>query len=317
MGRTPVKIGILGWDHGVMGAVGPFGEYDPEGPVLIEYGRRRGHEMSLFTLEEVTYVPGERGMDVLLGGENGGSFDAIISRAKLYGDDWQDGGSEWRDRVERLAMVSAIPGLHVFDPVDVWTTAYSKSLMLQKLAKAGLPVPPCRSATTLAEVATALELWDDIIVKPSYGGRSKGVERITDISAQQAVIEELLAGYGTMLCMPFYPTRYGEYRVHVAGDVVAGCALKLPGPGEWKMRGSTGSSFEPIDPSDELRDLALRATRTIGLTLSGLDILPTETGYVILEVNCTPGFLNSLGDEIHRITMDAIYDWVEKRVAEG
>ncbi|HEY3608109.1 MAG TPA: hypothetical protein VGL06_11445, partial [Pseudonocardiaceae bacterium] len=118
------------------------------------------------------------------------------------------------------------------------------------------------------------------------------------------------------LCMPYYPTKYGEYRVIVAGELVPGCTLKLPAVGDWRPESARGASFERVDPPPELVDLALRATRTIGLTLAGLDVVPTATGYVILEVNSNNGGLNALGEEIHRATMDAIYDWVEKRVTE-
>lgn len=300
-----MKVGILGWDHGVMGPDGPRGEYDPDGPALVEHGRRRGHDTTLFTLEEVSYVPGRQGMDVLLAGQPATSFDAIISRAKLYGDDW-------RDRVERLTMVSGVPGIRMFDPVDVWTTTYSKFLMLQRLARAGVPVAPCRSATTLGEVEAAFDEWQDVIIKPSYGYRSKGVERITDLTAQKAQIEDLLAGWGTMLCIPFYPTQYGEYRITVAGETVPLCLLKLPPLGQWRHRVSEGASYERIEPPSELRDIALRAARAMGITLASLDVLPTETGYVVLEINCIPGFLHMYGAETHRAILDGAYEWVER-----
>jgi ribosomal protein S6--L-glutamate ligase len=310
-----VKIGILGWDDGVLGPETPGGEYDPDGPVLVEHGRRRGHETTLFTLENVTYVPGGRGMDVVLGGHPGSSFDAIISRAKLFGDDWRDRGLDWRDRVERLTMVSEIPGLHMFDSAEVWQQAYSKFLTMQKLAQAGLPVPPCRSATTPSEVELACQEWEDVIIKPSYGYRGKGVTRITDFSAQEAEIQDRLDEYGTMVCIPYYPTQWGEYRVMVAGEAVPEVSLKLPAVGQWRPHVSLGGSFERIDPPPGLAELALRAARVMGLTMTGLDILPTGNGFVILEANSVTGGLNVFGEETHRAIMDGVYDWVEKRVA--
>jgi ribosomal protein S6--L-glutamate ligase len=248
-------------------------------------------------------------MDVILGGEPGQSFDAIISRAKLGGDDW-------RGRVERLSMVSSIPGVRMFDPVQVWTNTSSKFLTTQRLAQAGLPVPATCSVSTLDEVRAAAEKWDDIIIKPSYGYRSKGLARVRDFDAQTAEIEPLLATYGTMLCMPFYPTQYGEYRVHVAGETVPIAIMKLPAAGDWRNRGEFGSSFERIDPPAELRELALRAARAMGLTLTSLDIMPTDDGYVILELNSIPGFLGYYGEQPHMATMNGVYDWVEKRLAE-
>jgi len=303
-----LKIGILGWDHGIMGADGPFGEYDPDGPALVRHGRLRGHEMTLCTLEEISYVPDETGIDVMFGAEQARSFDAIISRAKLYGDDW-------RDRVERLTMLSKVPGVAMFDPVEVWTTGYSKFLMAQRLAAAGLPVPPCRSATTPEQVRAAVRQWGDVIVKPSYGRRSVDVERITDCEAEADMVAGLLRTHGTLLCQPFYPTWHGEYRLQVAGELVPSCMYKLPGLGEWHLN-APGASYERCDPPPELAELGLRAARTLGITLGALDVLPVDGGYVILEVNPIPAFLGFLGEDVHRATFDGVYDWVEKHAEE-
>lgn len=310
-----MKIGILGWDDGVLGPDTPGGEYDPDGPVLVEHGRRRGHETALFTLEDVTYVPGEQGMEVMLGKHSSRSFDAIISRAKLFGDDWRDRGLDWRDRVERLTMVSETPGLHMFDPAEVWQCSYSKFLTMRKLALAGLPVPPCRSATTPSDVEIACHEWDDVIIKPSYGYRGKGVTRITDFSGQKSEIQDLLDEHGTLVCVPYYSTQWGEYRVIVAGETVPEVSLKLPAAGQWRPHVKLGGSFELIDPPPGLEELALRAARVMGLTLTGLDILPAADGFVILEANPVTGGLSVFGEEIHHAILDGVYDWVEKRAA--
>ncbi|MCG3039817.1 ATP-grasp domain-containing protein [Streptomyces sp. S1A] len=296
-----MKIGLLGWDYSGI---------DPDGTSLVEYGRERGHDTSFFTLEEIAYHPGPEGVELTLKGEPAASFDAVINRSKLYGDDW-------RDRVERLAMLSNVPGPMLFDPVDVWLTGYSKFLMAQKLAAAGLPVPPVRSAASLADVETAFEEWGDIILKPSYGYRGQDVERIRDFGSQKEVAEDLLARFSTVLCQPYYPTEGGEYRISVAGDTTPINMLKLPPAGSWRCKTLEGASFERIDAPDELVDLSVRATRVLGMTLSGLDVLPHEGGYMILEVNPVPGFLSVLGAEQHRQVLAGVYDWVERKVQEG
>lgn len=295
-----MKIGILAWDYtGV----------DPDGPNLAEFGRERGHETSLFTLKEIDYLPGDHGPDLLLKGEPASSFDAVISRARLHGDDWQD-------RVERLSMLSHALGERLFDSADVWHHTYSKFLMNQKLAQAGFPVPPVRSATSLEEVAAACDQWGSVILKPSYGYGGRDVERITDVEADRAVAEGLLDTYETLMCQPYYPTQYGEYRITVAGDVAPMNILKLPPVGSWRCKTLEGASFERLDAPEDLIDLSFRATRHMGLTLSGLDVLPDPAGgWVIIEVNMVPGWLHMLGREQHRATLGGVYDWVEKKVA--
>jgi ribosomal protein S6--L-glutamate ligase len=305
-----MKIGILGWDHG---------RWDRAAPSLLAHGRERGHEMSLCTLEEVRYVPGQHGPTVLLGDQDATSFDAVISRANLIGDGWASDqlhdSTQWRDRVERITMVDRVLGPRLFDPIDVRLTGASKFLMAQRLAEGGFPVPPFCSVSTVEDVDAALADWGDVIVKPSYGLRGIDVERVTDLSAQRAVVDDLLARYGTLICQPFYPTQFGEFRITVAGEVTPINMLKLPPVGSWRCKTLEGASFERFDAPDDLIDLAVRATRHLGMTLSGLDVLPVPDGYMILEVNPVPGFLDIFGERAHQESLAGIFDWVEKQLS--
>ncbi|MEU9094486.1 RimK family alpha-L-glutamate ligase [Streptomyces sp. NPDC087901] len=294
-----MRIGLLGWDYSGI---------DPDGHHLVEYGRERGHETSFFTLEDMAYRPGPSGPTLTLRGEPAESFQAIINRCKLYGDDWQD-------RVERLSMLSNVPGVRLFDPADVWVTGYSKFLMAQRLAAAGLPVPQVRSVASLADVEAACAEWGPVILKPSFGYRGIDVERVVDPIAGKETAEDLLSRFPTLVCQPYLPTEGGEYRIVVAGDATPLNVLKLPAAGSWRCKTVEGASYERFDAPDELIDLSLRATRAMGMTLAGLDILPTADGYVILEVNPIPGFLALMGREQHRQVLGGVYDWVEESVA--
>jgi ribosomal protein S6--L-glutamate ligase len=292
-----MKVGVLTWDNTGL---------DPDGPALAEHGRARGHELSLFALEDVRYVPrAAGGFDLSLAGEPAESFDAIISRAKLYGDDWQD-------RVERLTLLSNIPGVRLHAPADAWVRGYSKLQCTQRLAAGGIPVPPTRSATTMEDIEIAHQEWGAIIVKPSFQFSGTDVERITDLAAQKDLAEDLLSRYRTLACMPYFPTEYGEYRLTVAGDTSCVTTFKLPPVGVWRCKTLEGATFERVDAPAELEDMAFRAVRLMGLTLAGVDALPTEDGYLILEVNPVPGMLDMLGEEARQETLAAVYDWVEK-----
>jgi glutathione synthase/RimK-type ligase-like ATP-grasp enzyme len=292
-----VKIGVLAWDHG---------EEDDDAPVVAEIGRERGHEISLFTVREIDSRPAARGMDVTFNGEPARDFDAVVSRAQLHGD--------WRDNVERLTLASNVPGLAMFDPVDVWLDSYSKFRMAQVLADAGLPAPPVRACRSPADVEVAGKEWGTVVIKPSYGRAGIDVERITSFADDLPLIETLLARYGTLVCQPYYPTEYGEYRIVVAGETLPMNMVKYPAVGQWKTRTLLGASFERVDIPEDLADLCVRATRAMGITLSALDILPTADGYVILEVNAIPGNMDILGKASQHRAHSAVYEWVEARV---
>ena len=65
----------------------------------------------------------------------------------------------------------------------------------------------------------------------------------------------------------------------------------------------------------ELEELAFHAARAMGMTVSGMDALPTPDGYVILEVNPVPGLLNMLGEAARTGTLNGLCDWVERQAA--
>jgi ribosomal protein S6--L-glutamate ligase len=300
-----VKIGVLGWD---------YGDEDPDSPGLAEAGRQRGHETSLCTLDEVTFAAAASGLRVLLGDQPAESFDAVICRANLYGDWHTRPFTGWEERLEKLQAVDAVLGDRMFDRAGVWFAGYSKFLTAQKIAAAGLPAPPTRSATSMADVAAAAGQWGTTVVKPSFGLRAMDVERVTDAAdpAQIAMVERLLGSYGALLCTPYYPTEYGEFRITVAGEAMPIDMLKLPGWGAWRVKTLEGASFERLQAPPELAELALAATRAMGMTLAGLDILPTTDGYVVLEVNPVAGFLNIFGEGPRQEVYAGVYDWVEK-----
>ncbi|BCJ27222.1 ATP-grasp domain-containing protein [Actinocatenispora sera] len=304
-----MKIGILLWDRTGI---------DADALALLEFGKRRGHEMSGFTLEEVEYRRDDGPATVWANGIDVNSYDAVISRANLIGDVWQDDlaatAGVFRDRTERLTMIGDVLGPRLFDPVDDWLCAESKFLMAQRLAAGGFPVPPFRSVSTVEDVAAALADWDDIILKPSYGLRGIDVERVTDLDADRSIVDSQLSRYGTVICQPFYPTQYGELRITVCGEVTPINMLKLPAAGSWRCKTLEGASWERFDAPDDLIDLAVRATRHQGLTWAGLDILPTADGYRILEVNTVPGFLTIFGDGPAAEGHAGVFDWIEKQI---
>lgn len=305
-----MKVGVLGWD---------YGDEDPDSPGLAEAGARLGHDSSLFTLEEISYLTYSDHVQVLCKGEPAESFDAVICRANLYGE-WKQADelyNGWPDRVERMTMLSNVPGLAMFDPIDVWLTGYSKFLNAQRLTAAGIPTPPVRSATSLAEVRAAVDEFGQTIVKPSFGLRGTDVERTDDPDADAELLDTLLERYGTLACQPYYPTEFGEYRITVAGAIAPICMLKLPAYGNWRCKTLEGASFEPYETSEELLDLAIRATRAMNMTMAGLDILPTADGYTVLEVNPVGGFLNIFGEGLRQQTFDGVYDWIATRVRTG
>ena len=74
----------------------------------------------------------------------------------------------------------------------------------------------------------------------------------------------------------------------VGGEVVASLIRKAHGS-EFRSNFHLGGSVSQIDLDDEQRDIAIKATETLGLEIAGVDMLLSERGPLVLEVNSSPG----------------------------
>lgn len=71
--------------------------------------------------------------------------------------------------------------------------------------------------------------------------------------------------------------------------VVVGAMKRQGKEGEFRSNLHRGGSAEIIELSDEEENAALKAARVMGLGIAGVDILQSERGPLILEVNSSPG----------------------------
>ena len=204
----------------------------------------------------------------------------------------------------------------MFDPAEVWLASQSKFRTIQRLAEQDVPTPPTRGCTSLEDVAAALAEWGRTVVKQSSGYGGTGVELVTDLDADKAMVQDLFGRYGTLLAQPYMETAQGEYRIVVADGRPGYQLLKVPAPGQFKCNLTFGATIGAVDAPPEVLDLAVRACQAMGLTLGGADILPTPDGPVVLEVNEVPGKLGFVGEETRQQIFDSVYGAVERRTPE-
>lgn len=268
-----MRVGILGYRLD-----------DSESLELVDTGRSLGHETTIFVLEDVTCRPNRVGrVQVLIGGEPADAFDLVLSRAQIR-------ATHTQLDYERYALLCGVPGLTVIDPADTYLAAESKFLGLQRMASVGLPIAPTRSCCTLEEVRQAFDNWGQIVLKPSFGLGGVDVERVLDLDAERATVEKLLAAYGVLVCQPYYPHPEGDVRVTVVGELTPLVVSRVPGSASWKSNVNMGASARRIVPDPELLERSKQAARVMGVTIAGLDFLPTPSGYRIVEFNNTPSW---------------------------
>jgi glutathione synthase/RimK-type ligase-like ATP-grasp enzyme len=266
-----VRIGILGYELD-----------DPESIELAEMGKYFGHKTTLFVLDDVSCRPGTpSSIETLIAGEAASSFDVILSRAQIRPDFTQLD-------YDRYALLCHVPGVAVIDPADIYLAAESKFLGLQRLGAAGLPIAPTRSCSSLAEVEEALGEWDRIVLKPSFGLGGVDVERISDMTEGRAKADRLLGKYRQLVCQPYFPHPDGDLRVTIVGDRAPLVVNRVPAVSGWKANVNMGAMARTVSADPELVDISKKAAAAMGVTVAGLDFLPTDGGYRIVEFNNTP-----------------------------
>jgi ribosomal protein S6--L-glutamate ligase len=170
-------------------------------------------------------------------------------------------------------------GARILNPYPACAATQNKLLAARLLSEAGVPTP--RTWVVGDPFAMAGELRrGKLIVKPYMGHRGAGVSLVDDVAGLSTA---LAGGHGPMLVQEHVPGPGEDLKVYVVGEQVF--AVRKP---------FSETSFAvpgrpvPVDP--EVREIALRAGRALGLGLYGLDVIESPDGPVVVDANYFPGY---------------------------
>jgi RimK family alpha-L-glutamate ligase len=158
------------------------------------------------------------------------------------------------------------------------------------LEDARLPTPRTVVTERFDEALVAFhQLGGDVVVKPLFGSEGRGMVRVSDPDTAYRVFRALELGRYVYYLQEFVPHDCQDIRAFVVGGEVVAAMVRR---GEtWKTNVAQGAKAESLALDDELRDMSLRAARTLGADYAGVDILPIEGGgYTVIEVNGIPGW---------------------------
>jgi ribosomal protein S6--L-glutamate ligase len=153
-----------------------------------------------------------------------------------------------------------------------------------------------------------------LIVKLLESTQGKGVVLAETKKAAESVIDAFRGLKANFLVQDFVKEAAGEdiRCLVVAGKVVA--AMKRTGAdGDFRSNLHRGGSAKVVRISKEERETALRAARAFGLGMAGVDLLRSESGPKVLEVNSSPGF-EGIEKATGKDIVGRVYDEIEMRV---
>ena len=177
-------------------------------------------------------------------------------------------------------------GIIVLNSAAALMRVHDKLQTADALRRACLPHP----ATALIDTTRAsVALTPPLVMKPRFGSWGADVFRCQDeAELRRCLIEIRTRPWFTrhgVLVQELVPPRFYDLRVIVAGGRVVGAARRCAAAGEWRTNVSLGGTLLNTRVDRAAGRLAIAAAAAIKMDFVGVDLLPTDRGYVVLELN--------------------------------
>ncbi|MEM2272861.1 MAG: RimK family alpha-L-glutamate ligase [Candidatus Bathyarchaeia archaeon] len=228
-----------------------------------------------------------------------GSLEEIIFRMDLL------------HRLRRL-------GLYMINPPHAIERSVDKYHALALLEENGLPVPRTVVTENAREALRAFyDLGGDVVVKPIFGSRGIGSTRVSDPDVAERIFRALEFHHQVLYIQEYIPHGNHDLRLFVLGGRVIAAMRRVASI--WKTNISLGATPVQYKPTGEIEDLAVKASEVIGCEVSGVDILESDRGPFIVELNSQPGWRGlqtvtdvNIAGEIIDYVIARIKDWERK-----
>ncbi|MBM2823505.1 MAG: lysX [Thermoleophilia bacterium] len=179
-------------------------------------------------------------------------------------------------------------GVRILNRPDALLAAHDKLITAERLEDAGVPHPWTRHAEP-GRPLPAVPF--PCVLKPRFGSWGQDVllcRTREDLQRILTLIEDRpwWRRHGALLQELVAPVPY-DIRAVVAGHQVVACARRIAAPGEWRTNVTLGGRVVKAELPAGATELIARAMSAIGIDLAGVDLLPTNDGWVwvVLELN--------------------------------
>lgn len=163
---------------------------------------------------------------------------------------------------------------------------------MQILAKehVGLPITGFAHSTQDTDGLINMVGGAPLVIKLIEGTQGIGVVLAETHTSAKSMIEAFRGLSAHILVQEFIKEAQGEdIRAFVVGDKVIAAMRRKAAKGEFRANIHRGGKSEKIDLTEEEIDTALKACRAVGLNVAGVDMLRSNTGPKVLEINSSPG----------------------------
>jgi ribosomal protein S6--L-glutamate ligase len=190
---------------------------------------------------------------------------------------------------------------------------------LQLLSRKGIGLPVTGFANSPDDTYDLLQLVGGapVVVKLLEGTQGKGVVLAETRKAAESVVEAFRGLNANFLVQEFIKEAGGaDIRCFVIGDKVVASMKRQAQEGEFRSNLHRGGSSKLIKITPEERSTAVRSAKIMGLNVAGVDILRSNHGPVVIEVNSSPG-LEGIETATGKDIAGQIISYIEKHWTTG
>jgi ribosomal protein S6--L-glutamate ligase len=249
---------------------------------LVEAGTKAGHEMSVIDYLNCWVNIASHKPQVMYQGKPITAIDVVIPRIAAANTFY---GNAVVRQFEMMGVFTANSALAI-------ARARDKLRSLQILCKKGigLPITAFSHSTQDVDGIIAAVGGAPLIVKLIEGTQGMGVVLAETPNSAQSVIQAFRGLDANFLVQEFIKEAdASDIRCFVVGDKVIAAMERRAAPGEFRSNIHRGGRGVRVKLTPEERSTALRAAKAIGLKIAGVDMMRSNHGTVVLEVNASPG----------------------------
>ena len=276
---------------------------------LIEAGTERGHDMRVINHKRCYMNITSHNPGVHYRGESIEGLDAIIPR---IGASVSFYGTAVVRQFEMMGVYSVNESVAI-------TRSRDKLRALQLLSRKGIGMPVTGFANSPDDTEDLLRFVNGapVVIKLLEGTQGVGVVLAETNKAAESVIEAFRGLNADFMVQEFIKEAGGsDIRCFVVGDKVVASMKRTGKEGEFRSNLHRGGSAEVIKITPEERSTAVRSARVMGLNVAGVDLLRSNHGPVVMEVNSSPG-LEGIENATGKDVAGLIIAFIEKNARFG
>lgn len=183
-------------------------------------------------------------------------------------------------------------GVYCLNSSSAISRSRDKLRSLQLLSKQGIPLPKTSFASSTEQTQDLIKLVGGApnVVKLVEGSQGRGVVLAETQKASESLIDAFRELHANFLVQEFIADANGaDIRCFVVGGKVIAAMMRQAKEGEFRSNIHRGGKGMAVKLTPEERKIAVNAAKAMRLNMAGVDIIRSERGPMVLEVNSSPG----------------------------